>query len=200
MLRKVKSLLYYLSIYWYHKLIFGKLGYKSKLRTTLTLEYPENIFIGDRVSVGKLAWLAANPLTGAPDCKIQIEDGVYIGNFAHIYCTKSIVIGAKALLADRVYISDNSHEYRNVDISIIDQPITELQTVNIGEHSWIGEGVCIIGANVGKHSIIGSNSVVTKNIPDYCIAVGIPARIIKRYSFEKCEWLKTNEQGDFISK
>jgi acetyltransferase-like isoleucine patch superfamily enzyme len=45
---------------------------------------------------------------------------------------------------------------------------------------------------------VGANSVVTKDIPDYCVAVGTPARIVKRYSFEKKEWVKTNEEGEFI--
>lgn len=50
----------------------------------------------------------------------------------------------------------------------------------IGEGSWIGENVCVCGANIGKHCVIGANSVVTKDIPDYSVAVGCPARIIKK--------------------
>ena len=63
----------------------------------------------------------------------------------------------------------------------------------------MGENVCIIGASVGKHCVIGANSVVTKDIPDYSIAVGTPAKIIKRYDFNKERWCKTDYAGNFIN-
>lgn len=53
---------------------------------------------------------------------------------------------------------------------------------------WIGEGVCIIGAKIGKNVVVGANAVVTKDIPDYCVVVGQPARIIKRYNLQKQIW------------
>ena len=59
----------------------------------------------------------------------------------------------------------------------------------IGDDSWIGENVCIIGASIGRHCVIGANAVVTKEIPDYCVAVGNPARVIKRYDFEQKDWV-----------
>ena len=68
----------------------------------------------------------------------------------------------------------------------------QLNEVLIGEGSWIGENVCIIGAFVGKNSIVGANSVVTNNIPDYCVAVGAPARVIKRYDHKDNQWVKNN--------
>lgn len=52
-------------------------------------------------------------------------------------------------------------------------------------------------ASIGKHCVIGSNAVVTKDIPDYCVAIGIPARIIKRYNPEVGKWLRTNPDGSF---
>jgi acetyltransferase-like isoleucine patch superfamily enzyme len=55
----------------------------------------------------------------------------------------------------------------------------------------------VIGASIGKHCVIGSNAVVTKDIPDYCVAIGIPARIIKRYNPEVGKWLRTNPDGSF---
>lgn len=92
------------------------------------------------------------------------------------------------MIAERVYISDNLHGYENIDIPIIKQAIIQKRPIRIGEGSWLGENVCVIGASVGKHCVIGANSVVTHDIPDYCVAVGAPARVIKRYSFEKGEW------------
>lgn len=58
----------------------------------------------------------------------------------------------------------------------------------IGNVAWIGENVCIIGASVGKNSVIGANSVVTRDIPDFCVAVGSPARVIKKFDFSDECW------------
>ena len=70
------------------------------------------------------------------------------------------------------------------------QPIKQLNEVYIGDGCWIGENVCIIGASIGKNSVIGANAVVMKDIPDYCVAVGAPARVIKKYDFDLQEWIK----------
>ena len=60
--------------------------------------------------------------------------------------------------------------------------------VRIGSGSWIGENACILGVIIGKQCVIGANSVVTKDIPDYSVAVGIPAKVIKKYNFETQQW------------
>ena len=52
------------------------------------------------------------------------------------------------------------------------------------------------GVKVGEHCVIGANSVVTKDIPDYCVAVGMPARIIKRYNFKTNTWERTDSNDD----
>ena len=73
------------------------------------------------------------------------------------------------------------HEYRNVEVPVIDQGIVQRgQKVSIGEGSYIGINAVIVGnVKIGKHCVIGANLVVTKNVPDYCVAVGRPARVIK---------------------
>lgn len=68
--------------------------------------------------------------------------------------------------------------------------------MRIGEGSWLGENVCVIGASVGKHCTIGANAVVTKDIPDYSVAVGIPAKVIKQYNFKTQRWERINNIND----
>ncbi len=104
------------------------------------------------------------------------------------------------LTADRVYISDNLHGYENPNVPILKQPIKQNGTVRIGEGSWLGVGVAVIGANIGKHCVIGANAVVTKDIPNYSVAVGIPAKVIKRYNPETNKWERTYPDGSFIEK
>ena len=77
----------------------------------------------------------------------------------------------------------------NLDVILLDI-IKFKSKVFIGDNSWIGENVSIIGASIGKNCIIGANSVVTNNIPDYSIAVGSQAKIIKKYNFNTNKWIK----------
>ena len=84
-----------------------------------------------------------------------------------------------------MYITDCDHEYRNVDIPIIDQGIVQKgQKVSIGDGSYIGINAVIVGnVKIGKPCAIGANSVVTKDVPDYCVAVGSPAKVIKKMRY-----------------
>lgn len=168
---------------------YGKLGFLSRVIKPLKVDGAKNIFIGKNVIIQYKTWLAAVPLT-SKDAKLVFEDGCVIGNFNHIYSTHSIILHKDVLTADKVYISDNIHGYEDINIPIRKQPIVQKKEVEIGEGSWLGENVCVIGAKIGKHCVIGANSVVTKDIPDNCLAVGSPARVIKKYNFEKKEWIK----------
>ena len=105
---------------------------------------------------------------------------------------KKIIIGKKVLTADKVYISDNLHSYEDVTIPIIDQKIKQINHVEIGDGTWIGENVCILGVKIGKNCVIGANSVVTKDIPDYSVVVGSPAVIIKKFNITANRWEKSD--------
>lgn len=180
------------------RLFFKKIGPGTALFSSLRIEGAENIIIGKKVNVASYCWLAALPLTGEKSCSLEFGDGCSIGHFNHIYATKKVKIGNNVLTADRVYISDNSHCYDNINIPIIFQKINQLSEVEIGDGTWLGENSCIIGVKIGKNCVIGCNSVVTKNVPDYCIAVGSPAKIIKKYCLQSKEWKKTDDKGNFI--
>ncbi len=188
---------FYLFKYPYYKLVMGSFGKGSKLISPM-LSGSKNIFIGNNVYVRKNTWLAAEPVTGDNNCKLIIGNGTYIGNFCHFYASSRIEIGEKVLFADRVYLSDNLHTFDDTSVPIIDQPIKQISPVIIGNGAWLGENVCVIGATIGKNSVVGANSVVTKNIPDYCVAVGAPAKIIKRFNFDNNQWQKTDELGKIL--
>jgi len=187
---KIERALVKLKVKFIYRKIFKSFGNNSFLNRTLMLINPDRIIVGDNVNILKNAWLSVNPIDNADDCFLEIGDGSSIGHFCHIYATKKISIGKKVLIADKVYISDNLHSYEDVSIPVIDQRIKQLSEVEIGYGSWIGENVCIIGSKIGKNCVIGANSVVTKDIPDYCVAVGIPAEVIKKYNVKKGVWDK----------
>ena len=119
---------------------------------------------------------------------LKIGQNCSIGMFSHIVSVKNVQINNDVLIANNVYISDNIHSYERIDIPIISQEIQFKGEVFIKEGAWIGENVCIIGASVGRNSIVGANSVVTRDVPDFCVAVGSPAKVIKKFDFESRRW------------
>jgi acetyltransferase-like isoleucine patch superfamily enzyme len=167
---------------------FASFGTNSKIVYPLKIEGHKNIQIGNYVRIGYKTWISALPLTSEPKVSLVIGDNTCLGNFNHIICTKSIHIGKKVLIADKVYISDNIHEYSDINTAILDQGIRQIAGVKIGDGTWIGENACIIGVEIGKNCVIGANAVVTRDIPDYSVAVGVPAKLIKRYNFSAKEW------------
>lgn len=176
--------------YTYNRRRFAYLASSAVVMKQLRMEGKENIAIGDRVTIQRMSWLAALPLTGRSECRLNIGAGSVIGNFNHIYATGIINIEENVLTADKVYISDNLHGYQDIDVPVLFQAITQLKSVTIGEGSWLGENVCVIGANVGRHCVVGANSVVTHDIPDYSVAVGAPAKVIKKYNHQTKQWEK----------
>lgn len=173
------------------------LGTNSIIKRPLRIK-GHGVCIGKNVIIQEYCWIECQPLTNNLNPKLTIEDGCIIGHFNEIYSTKCIIIEKNVLTAVRVYISDNLHGYENLNIPILKQSIVQKGTVRIGEGSWLGVGVAVIGANIGKHCVIGANAVVTHDIPDYSVAVGIPAKVIKRYNQISNSWEKTDALGNFI--
>lgn len=133
-------------------------------------------------------------LPGTSIKTLVIGKNCEMGDNVHIVAHKSVTIGENCLIASKVFISDTSHgDYNDKNASSPDLPpkLRELayHEVSIGNNVWIGENVCILpGVNIGDGCIIGANSVVTRNIEDNTIAVGAPAKVIKKFCFEKNRW------------
>lgn len=114
---------------------------------------------------------------------IRIGNDVSINYDCHIGAIGLIEIGDNVLIASKVYISDHTHG--DVDIESLRQapklrPLVSKGSVIIEENVWIGEGVAILpNVRIGRNSVIGANAVVTKDIPPFSVAVGIPAKVIK---------------------
>ena len=184
--KKISNIVWYIS----NRRKFAFLSSSVWLQKNIRIDGEDGIELQDGVVIQRGSWIASVPLTGKDSSLLRIGANTVIGNYNHIYATSSIIIENDVLTADKVYISDCSHSYEDVNIPIIKQQIKQLSNIVIGRGAWIGENVCIIGASVGRNSVIGANSVVTHNIPDYCVAVGIPARVIKKYNFNTQKWEK----------
>jgi len=128
---------------------------------------------------------------------INIGNDVQINDYVHITGIKHVFIGDNVLIASKVYISDSSHgSYSNDDfdsnpqMAPADRPLFAKQ-VNIKKNVWLGEFVSVLpGVTIGEGTIVGANAVVTKDLPDYVIAIGIPAKPIKKYNFNSQRWEK----------
>lgn len=125
---------------------------------------------------------------------LEIGENVEINDDVHIGATEKIIIGDNVLIASKVYISDHNHgsykgEEQDSPMSIPKKRKIYSSPIKIEKNVWIGEFVSILqGVTIGEGAIIGTMSVVTKDIPPYTIAVGSPAKPIKIYNFETKKW------------
>ncbi|MFZ0597968.1 MAG: DapH/DapD/GlmU-related protein, partial [Flavobacterium sp.] len=130
------------------------------------------------------------------DTCIKIGENVQINDYVHIGAVGSITIGNNVLMASKIYISDHNHgSYDDISsdhpMSIPIERQSICKPVIIDDNVWIGESVCILpGVTIGKGCVIGALSVVTKDIPDYSIAAGNPAKVVKKYDFEINKWIR----------
>jgi acetyltransferase-like isoleucine patch superfamily enzyme len=176
---------------------FGGFGRRVRVVWPLRIVGCRYIRLRDGVTVQYGAYLAVVPTNGAVPA-LDVGEGTQIGNHAHIICTGRIDIGARVLIADRVYISDNQHQYQDVRRAVLEQPVRQLAAVVIGAGSWVGENACIIGCRIGRNCVIGANSVVTRDLPDYCVAAGAPAVPVKRFCADSGTWRRTDSEGNFL--
>ena len=156
-----------------------------------------NIKIGENFYAGKDLWIEAvhshGELTYNP--QIIIKDNVAINDSVHIAASNYVEIGNNVLMASKIYISDHNHgcyageNQSDPEMPPNIRPVSCDKRVVIEDNVWLGEFVAVLpGVTIGRGCIIGSNSVVSKSIPPYSIAVGSPARVVKRYNKEKKEW------------
>jgi len=123
----------------------------------------------------------------------------------HVGAVNCVSIGNRVLIASGVYISDHSHgNYSENCQSDPTVPPFERELfskpVIIGDDVWLGENVCVLpGVIIGNGAIVGAGSVVTKSIPSYSIAAGVPAKCIKKYNFYLKKWIRIIDATDSSS-
>ncbi len=122
---------------------------------------------------------------------VSVASGVYIGHYCSI---GEVTIEKDVLIASHVSIMNGAHQHGTADLTV---PIRDQAGIHvpitIGHDTWLGERA-IVAASVGKHCIIGAGSLVLHPIPDYCVAVGVPARILRDRRSE----LKSRDQAGYV--
>lgn len=169
---------------------FRNFGRNSSIMRGLQVHNPSGVFISNNVRIGKFARLSCYPIK-AKLGSILIGDNCYIGDFFSVLSADCVEIKNDVLFASYVTLIGENHGMDpECGIKYGLQELTGGKVV-VNDHCWIGEKVIIMpGVTIGAYSIIGAGSVVTHDVPDYSLAVGNPAKIIKRYDFEQKKWIK----------
>ncbi|MBR2630317.1 MAG: acyltransferase [Bacteroidaceae bacterium] len=169
----------------YYKKRFFSFGKKSRIFQIGDIIHPECISIGCNVMLQDYIYMTAWPQTNEKEQPmIIIGNDCCFGAFNHITTISSIIIGNGLLTGKFVTITDNSHgkaDIHDMEQMPIKRKMASKGSIFIGDNVWIGDKATILpGVSIGDGVIIAANSVVTKDIPSFCVAAGVPAKIIKR--------------------
>jgi acetyltransferase-like isoleucine patch superfamily enzyme len=175
---------------------FAQVGKGALFGHHLTLRSPRRVAVGSHVLIDDYVMISVR---GSGDEQVRIGDGVqlgrytqlknragstFIGNYANIGAecridsTSQVHIGEYCLIAGRCYIGGVNHGIDRLDIPIVKQPPVSKGGVHIGRDVWLGANVIVLdGVTIGEGAVIGAGAVVTKDIPPYAIATGVPAKV-----------------------
>jgi lipopolysaccharide O-acetyltransferase len=155
---------------------------------------PRFVEVGNYVRIKRNTSINLHPKDKkSKEILLFIGDHVIISEGCIISACNRIVIEENVGISPNVMIIDNSRKPGDIIRPSKEQKL-EIGTVHIGADSWIAYGACVLpNVTIGRHCIIGALSVVNRDIPPYSVAVGSPAKVVKRYDFDRKEWVKLDE-------
>lgn len=165
---------------------FGRFGFGSMVCfPSATLMNERHIAIGSGTLICPHVALSVGTFPGQQhlaDTTLCIGDRCVIGRGSSIIAHTGVTIGNDVWTGPNVYITDQNHGYTDVDRPIWRQAPPPDRPVTIGDGTWLGYGAVVLpGARIGRNVVIGAHAVVMGEIPDFSVAVGVPARVVKRY-------------------
>lgn len=168
------------------------MGEESVIQSPYVISHPELLKIGSNTTILPYARIQVYPeLTGSTEYKLSIGKNSFFGYRLSILVGANITIGDNVVVASDVSIVSENHGINpEIGIPYMDQKL-QIAPISIGNNCWIGDKVIITaGVTIGDNCVIGAGSIVTKNVPSMSIAVGNPARVIKRYDMQKHDWMR----------
>lgn len=185
--------------FWYpvanikNRFLFGAYGKDVYIEPGVVINRPRFVQVGNYVRIKRNSSINLHPKDKkSKEILLFIGDHVIISESCFISACNRIVIEENVGISPNVMIIDNSRKPGDVIRPSKEQKI-EVGTVQIGADSWIAYGACILpNVTIGRHCIIGALSVVNRDVPPYSVAVGSPARVVKRYDFDRKEWVNVD--------
>ena len=170
----------------FYKPFFENIGIPSYIGKPCFIEGSKRIKIGCKVRV-----FPGIRMEAIENGRIHIGNNTAIEQNVHITSWGGVLrIGNDVTILANTFVTNLDHEYRDITKSILEQGVIGKETI-IEDGCFIGYGAAIqAGTKLGKHCVVGTNAVVRGEYPDYCVIVGNPARVIKRYNFELKSWEK----------
>lgn len=160
---------------------FGAWGPDSRLGRGARLVEPRLVCVGSRVVIGEQAWLNAKDDRADGQPTLRIGDGTYIGRLVQINAWRQVEIGRDVLIADRVFIGDADHRFADTTVPIRRQGDQFAGAVTLRDGCWLGIGAVVLpGVTIGRNAVVAANAVVTRDVADFTVVGGIPARPIKQ--------------------
>ena len=176
--------------------LLGKVGKGVVFGRGLTLRHPKKIVIGDNtfiddnvvldakgegnegIMVGSNAFIGRNTILSCKEGSIYLDDYCNLSANCHLLSETEIRLGKYVFLAGQCYlVAGGNHSFEDTAIPIMLQPSYSKGGISVGEDVWLGAGVIVLdGVTIGKGTVVGAGSIVTQALPEYCIAVGAPAK------------------------
>lgn len=151
----------------------AKLGRKCRVDRLHYVERPKGLNAGNRTHFEQNVAIKMV----SPEAVISLGDRVFLGRNTTLDISNKLAIGDRTLVAPGCLITDHNHGIR-AGVRIVDQ-VDEARPVVIGADAWIGANSCVLpGVRIGNGTVVGAGAVVSRDLPDNCVAVGVPARII----------------------
>jgi acetyltransferase-like isoleucine patch superfamily enzyme len=173
---------------------FAEYGRDVYIHPMAIISRPKYMAIGDGCRIGAYASIYLHPLekihTGP---LLVLGKGVFVGIRCVISAHYRVELKDNVLLGPNVLIVDAHHRYEDITVPIRKAGMTEKSFVVVEEEAWIGMNSCIFrGVTVGRHSVVGANSVVNTDVPPYTVVVGNPARVVRRFDHDMGQWVDCN--------
>lgn len=177
--------------------LFGSYGKDVYIEPGVVINRPRYVHIGDHVRIKRYTNINVHPEDRkSKDGILFIGENTHITQGAIISAFHRIVIEEDVGIGPYVCIVDNSRKAGDINRPLQEQNL-EIGPVHIGAGSWLAYNACVLpNVKIGKHCLIGALSIVNKDIPSYSVAVGCPARVVKRFDFNRKEWVRYPGTGN----
>jgi len=164
---------------------FAAYGAATVVHPPLAMSHPERIWIGDQTFI-----LAGASFALGPEAEVHIGARTYLGRDLSIVCLGRVEIGDDVMGSDRLLFADTAPAPDRAGVAVIAQGVASPAPVRIGDGVFFGTGAMVLaGVTIGARTLVGAGAVVTHDVPDNCVVVGNPARVVRHYDRAQEAWV-----------